>query len=593
MATQREIFDYLFHTKLSSWTPLSAPHHELFTEEELAVLERSNRTFRTSGRTVVVLSFENRFASLGGLGAVIRQFPGALHESGESVILLTPLHRNSASVGKALSEGLLKERCRGVPVHICSYSCEADCYEETGAPVPTFHIGITGRFSAGDNPYGYDDAEELLFDALAFSAVVPSVLDKLGYTTHLLFHAHDWEASPIAVFARFAVISSVLKQAKTVLTLHNSFDAPFPDRLKVLFFNKKLPGDTVLQCIIPFLHGPLSAVSTPFAHELRHDPLQRGFFADHLQLLFRKNPPLGIENGMFGEPKVPFDRKDIDAAAQGNFAALLQKKKQWRSTFLKTLKKAKDRRIVGILDDASLDNPDIPVFFMSGRFDVMQKGFDVLFQAFSRLQPGTAHLFFTPTLHNGDDDLSFFREIVDRCKGTIVIWPFLLSSQQYRTFLQGASYLLMPSMYEPFGAATEGFLHGTPLVARATGGLLAQIHPGRDFTTPRLYTSLIPVAPDDNKNGILYRENYPDGEAEKFWRSLLTAPLARRIDNPLYRSMVEAGCQAVNEACTLFTDKDAYGAMIYSGLHSVQQHTWTRAVEKYRQLYDSTVSRGC
>ena len=39
----------------------------------------------------------------------------------------------------------------------------------------------------------------------------------------------------------------------------------------------------------------------------------------------------------------------------------------------------------------------------------------------------------------------------------------------------GATFAVMPSFYEPFGAATEAYLAGTPVIARATGGLTGQV----------------------------------------------------------------------------------------------------------------------
>ncbi len=222
----------------------------------------------------------------------------------------------------------------------------------------------------------------------------------------------------------------------------------------------------------------------------------------------------------------------------------------------------------------------------------MQKGFDTVFNAFSALEPGSAHLFFTPTMHNGDDDLTFFSEVADRCRGSIVIWPFKIPVRQYRTFLQGANFLLMPSLYEPFGAASEGFLHGTPVIARATGGLLAQIHPGRGFTIPALYSSLFPPALSRNRNGVLYREQFPDEQAQQLWRPLLEASLQQRGTNPLYRAIVTAAESALSEACRVTSDEQRYGAMILDGLRSVREHTWEIAVAKYRAVFDVAVSRG-
>ena len=238
MTLQQELFTYLFQTKLSSWTPLSAPLHGYFNDEEIALLRRRSRRFQNNRRTVVLLSYENRYATLGGLAAVIRQFPGVLAAGGEKVLLLTPFHRNCTSVRKAVASGKLLKRFSGHTISVCNFHGAAGCYEEAGSEVPSFHIDVSGRFTAGDNPYAYKNEEDLLFDALAFCAAVPAVLERLGYTDNLLFHAHDWETAPVAIFARYSVISSILQQVTTVLTLHNLFDVYLPLHLKKLFFGK-------------------------------------------------------------------------------------------------------------------------------------------------------------------------------------------------------------------------------------------------------------------------------------------------------------------------------------------------------------------
>jgi len=591
MSAQHDIFNYLFRLKLNSWTPLAAEQHKFFNDEEIALLNRSNRTFEPSRRTIVILSFENRFASLGGLAAVVRKFPGALRKAGEKVLLITPLHQGNSAVKNAIASGELIERFTGVKAHICNFSCMIRCYEEVNAAVSTLHIGIEGHFNAGENPYGYDNRETLLFDTLAFCAAVPTALSYLGINEHLLFHAHDWETAPIALFSRCAVISSLLQQVKTVLTLHNSFDSPFPDRFKKLFFNRTFNGDTILQCMLPLLDGPLTTVSTPFAFELRNDPLQRGFFVDHLQRHFAMNPPIGIENGMFGETATRFSQEELESAAKGDFKPLLDRKNMWRKAFFTSEAKETDPRISGHFNDELKHDPSAVIFFMSGRLDPLQKGFDVIFHAFKRLKPGSAYLFFTPTLHTGQEDLSFFNEIAKQSNGRIVIWPFLMPSRQYRTFLQGAGFLLMPSLYEPFGAANEGFLNATPVIARATGGLLAQVHAGKEFEVPSQYARIVPLHHSDEVNGILFKERLEECEAQSQWRSLFELPVKDRMKNPLYVSIVDAATEALNKAITIFSDNDAYGAMLFNG-QRYQGYTWKEAAAKYRAVFDVACTRG-
>lgn len=591
MSLQREIFDFQFSTKVDNWVPLRGARTSWFTDDEIELLERSRRQFREAPRTVVLMSFENTFAALGGLAAVMRHFPAALAQQNERVVFITPFHAGTAKVGQAVDDGKLMRCLPDALVNVCNFKAHVSCFEEVGAKVPTYHIGIENRFIAGENPYGYTNFEDLVFDAFAFSAVVPSILSRLGYEGLLLFHAHEWETAPIALFSQYAVLSGVLYGAKTVVTLHNSFDAPLTQGVREMFFKAPVQGDTVLQAMLPLVDGPLSTVSTPFAHELRHDPLQRIVFADHLQTTFKHNPPVGIENGIFGKPDIPFSKDVVHAAEAGDYSLLLRKKRERRITLLKLINAATDERIHGKLDSASMENDTVPVLFMSGRLDVMQKGFDVVFQAMRRLPRGTVRLFFSPTLNHANEDISFFTTIAGECAGDIVIWPFLIDNKTYEYCQLGSSFLVMPSMYEPFGSVSEGHLHGTPLIARATGGLLSQIIPESEAAIPAMHRMFFPPHVDTYPNSILYRERCSDDLAAGAWRSLLNAPLEKRIENPLYCGMVDAALAALLRAATIYSQPAEYGRMLLQGLLSVRGATWKPAVKKYQAIYDTAQFR--
>lgn len=586
------VFDHIFQTKLDSWVLISKNFHDIFSQRELDLLYRAERVFNQSERTIAFLSFENSYASLGGLAAVARLLPKWLVRMGEKVVFLTPFHSANSAVLKARDEGLLRLKFSDAVFHLCNFEGVLNCYEDITSDIPSFHLEIKNHFNAGDNPYLYVDSDEkLLFDSLAFAAAVPFAMNKLGFNSNLIFHANDWETAPISLTSKYAVISNLINQARTVLTLHNSFDAGIPDHFKQLFFNKLIPGHTVLQCSLPLLNGPLTTVSTPFAHELRHDPIQRGIFTDHLQSCFSINPPVGIENGMFGEPSSPFSSTAIVKGLQENFASILGQKQRFRELFIQQMDDAKIPGIIGKLNIA----PDCkaPVFFMSGRLDIMQKGFDVIFHAFERLPRGSAKLFFCPSSAANSQNLSFFEKIAERCQGDITIWPFRISSAQYKSFLQGSSFLLMPSFYEPFGAATEGLMHGVPVLARATGGLWVQISPYNVIDIPQFYGTIFSMKSYSAlPTGILYRENYPDDLAEYKWRDLLNLPLESRIANPLFLSMVDSAQFALQAAFELYSKPQEYAAMILNGTENVKCFSWEKAVAKYRKVYDIASIRG-
>ena len=582
-------FDHLFITKLESWSGVKSRFQDLFTNKELEFLYCTEKTFNISRRIIAFLSFENHFASLGGLAAVANHLPMWLKKKGEKVIFITPFHSKHPAIIKAVKTGELKELFKNVSFASGKFKAKVSCFQDTTAGIPSYHLKVKGYFESGENPYN-NDPEKLLLDSLVFTSAVPIVLNKLGFKENVIFHAHDWETAPISLSSKYAVINGVLKNARTILTLHNSFDTALPQEYKILFYGKSFRGDTVLQCSIPMLNGPLTTVSAPFAHELRHDPLQRSVFTDHLQSTFMMNPPIGVENGMFGEPESPFSPSVLAKSVAGNHDSLLKNKEKFRIKFLEELESTNDSRCIGRIKFAE-KNKTAPIFFMSGRLDFGQKGFDVIFNAFKKLKPGSAKLFFCPSSRNAGTDLGFFTEIEKKCHGDIVIWPFRISREQYKTFLQGSSFLLMPSFYEPFGAATEGFIHGTPVLARATGGLWVQVNPCIEIPVPTIYNKILKT--DDQKpTGILFREKFADSSAAKNWRLILESDPRKRMRIPLYSAMVDAALESLKQAIKIYSDKTQYAHLITNGLEMVKTFSWETAVIKYKKIYDVTSLRG-
>ncbi len=585
--------DGLFNSRAEAWTILRKGFNTVFNQNELDTISRAERTFQKDRRKIAFLTFENRLASLGGLAAVMALLPSNLVDSGEDVIIVTPFYNNNPKVKNEVAAGKFQEIFKNEKFNLCGYSGVVSCYRDTGCNLPAFHIGVQNQFTAVSNPYAYSKDEKLVMDALVFSAAVPFVMNKLGFKRNILFHAQDWETAPVAITSKFALLSGLLEHARTVLTLHNSFDGPLSKEKKRLFFGNNLPGHTVLQCAIPLLNGPLTTVSSPFARELTNDPLQCTVFTNHLQKLFKSNPPLGIENGLFGDHSHPFTANGELQALNGNCDLLVKEKERFRENLEKIIGTETNPDIIGLLHFKSKSSKE-PIFFMSGRLDLMQKGFDVIFHAFKKLPRGKAKLFFCPSGvgENIEKELAFFKKIQIECSGDITIWPFRIPSEDYREVLRGSSFLVMPSFYEPFGAATEGFLHGTPVIARATGGLLVQVKS----------CSKVPLSGGGNRadffrkstgpTGILFREECDQMDAKNGWRECLNQSPDRRIKIKSYRAMVNAAENALKKAIEIHHDKTVYGNMICNGIQSLENFSWNYAVEKYKTIYDTASLRG-
>jgi glycogen synthase len=582
-------FDHIFQTKLSSWIPFRSGYHSFFDPNEINTLHASDNTFDLNNRTVALMAFENEYASLGGLAVVTRYLPRVLKQSGARVVFFTPFHINNKAIREAAAAGHFAEIFRSVAT-ITGVSREVTCYQDSTADISSYFVKIDGLFDAEEDPYHYSDPVNLLFDSLGFCAAVPLICAGIGLTKDIMFHGHDWECAAIAYTCRRAICDGVLHSAKSVLTLHNSYDAPFPAETALCYCGKKIDAHTVLQAFLPLLSGPLTSVSTPFAHELCNDPLQRGVFTGHLQKVFGQNPPIGIENGVFGDKALSFFGTDPVEKTMLTPAKILAQKEKWHTEFRSIVSEYRDNRIIGNLTFPQTKSR-VPVFFMSGRFDILQKGFDTLFWAFQRLPRGSAKLLFSPTLTMGSEknsDMAFFVDMVQRCKGDIALWPFRIKQQEYATIVRGASFLVMPSLYEPFGSATEGIASGTPVIARATGGLWVQVESAHPVTPPQFYGSVLSRSPADPRDvtGILYREEYPLASSEIEWARLCALPVSRRERSPLFESIVQAAHTALENAVELYKDRAAYSSMITCGLNSLETFDWNFAIAKYRKVYD-------
>jgi glycogen synthase len=583
--------DFVFQTKIESWLPLRSAYQRVFTAAETEIILEALRGIDSRRRRIVFLTFENHYAALGGLATITRHFPRHLQECGERVLMVTPFHPNHTGIQKALDSGALL-RGGGFRLLVEGSRRAAAWFVEPAAKVPTYYLSIDGFFTAGRHPYDYNDGESLLRDALAFSSAVPVLMTKLKIRQDIVFHANDWETALVALTAKCACATGQLKSAATILTLHNSFDHPLPPEPALCFTGRPLPNPmTVLQHAIPFLDGPLVTVSAPFAHELRHDPLQRDLFGPHLQTVFSRNSPVGIGHGLFGESQPFVDTKAMRAARTGDYRAVVAKKLQWRTQLCELLAADSDTRSIGKLTFRKRGTA-APIFFMSGRMDMGQKGFDVMFQAFRQLPPGTAKLIFSPSNpHEGSNGLDFFRDISRVCRGDITIWPFYVSAQLYRSVLKGSSFLLMPSLYEPFGAATEGLINGTPVIARATGGLWSQVTSAVPCHIPGFYRGMIEQK-NTQPTGILYRERCERQDAGAQWRRIITTPAGDRMRVPLYRTMTAAALRTLQSAITIYHDSNWYAALIANGFDKEREFNWPTAVEKYRQIYNLVGLRG-
>jgi glycogen synthase len=291
--------------------------------------------------------------------------------------------------------------------------------------------------------------------------------------------------------------------------------------------------------------------------------------------VYRAQGVVGVDNPLFGEAKQPFSAAAMQDYDAGSAQAILAEKSALRRQMLKVLATYEDSRILGGLDGGpgrsfvSLPQ-EIPVFLMFGRLDPGQKGFDLLARAIEGFRPNEAKFILTPNIV-GDVGpwLEDLRRLAEKRSGDVAVYPFRVE-KGFLEAMAGASFAVMPSLYEPFGAATEAYLAGTPVVARATGGLTGQVVDyGEDAV---------------NATGILFREKLPLGSS---WPAIMNSPTPQdRVGIPLYAMMAEALYDALQEAAGLWRNGRAYAGLLANLYPKAVSFSAGKAAAGYRALYD-------
>lgn len=575
--------------KSNDWKKNWALMPHFFEDDEIHSI--SNKVKKLKVETIIYCSFENRFAKSGGLGAVTAKILPFLKEASENrnAILVTPFHSKIIDSQKLKSPGISFEVLfdgRPVKIEILEHTVEYNAPQK--GTLKEYYLRAEGFFEAQNplnDPYIFfeDDRtrndEAIRDNSLFFCQAVPLALKALGVEKNIVFHVQDWQMALISLTAKIAMVEGTLKSCATVQTMHNSFDSfvPWVSLAKILNDNRiqKISqqfheGLTAFQIGLQLVDAPITTVSDNFASEFTSDILQTEHFAPHLQTIFRKSGVVGVNNGAFVDVPPEFAQE-----------------KNMTINKLKTIKTKNRKLLLKILDEyhpserfgnltyqggtiASL--PDsMPILVMSGRLDYNQKGYDIFLQAIERFAEDEIKVVLTP-MPTKPSDLDFFKDVVSRCNGNVTVFPIRMT----RGFLElqiGSTFGLMPSIYEPFGAAIEYMVNGTVNIARKTGGLADQI--------------------DDDQTGLLYREYSTFYSIENIKHfSDLADNVSMRRDNRWVQSMVAALHEKIKEAIYLYQNHpNEYYRLIIMGFKKAKKFDWSESAKKYFDVYDQ-VNRG-
>ena len=580
--------------KNNYWTKNSETVDGFFDQKEIALIASRIKSIKRI-ECDVFFSFESRFAKSGGLAAVTTKILPYLKEvtNISNVILLTPFYPNIIPANKLKPTGLSIK----VPFDNKSYKAEIlkyvqDYEHSANGCIEEFYLKADGFFAARNklkDPYIYNENNREKSDAalrensLFFCQAAPFVLQKLGFNKNTLFHLQDWETILIALTAKTAMLDGILESCASVCTLHNPFDSGWlkldslakildSERSKKITENLK-DNLTAHKVGLSLVDGALTTVSKNFAKELKQDILHTGHFAPHLQNIFEKSGIKGVNNGMF----VDFPPEFTEFAKPGqspriskaNINRVRKTKLEKRVELLKILDNYHPPQRFGKLTyrNGPLTHlpEDVPIILMSGRLDPNQKGFDIFLRAIDKFREDEIKVVLSP-LPVRESDLVIFRKVAKSSQGNVTVFPIRMA-KGFHELQIGSTFGLMPSVYEPFGAAIEYMVNGTLVIARKTGGLVDQI--------------------DHEINGLLFKEskrNYNLQNIKSFMKASVRVEL--RQTNPWSQDMVDSLYKILKRAIKLYQkENEKYYEMILNGFMKAQNFDWQTSAKEYYSVY--------
>jgi len=580
--------------KNNYWTKNSETVDGFFDKKEIALITSRIKSIKKI-ECLVFCSFESRFAKSGGLAAVTTKILPYLKEVNNisNVILLTLFYPNIIPAKKIRPTGLSIK----VPFDKKSHEAEIlkyvqDYEQPADGIIEEFYLKADGFFESKNklnDPYIYNEhdveksAAALRENSLFFCQAAPFVLQKLGFNKNTLFHLQDWETILIALTAKTAMLDGILESCASVCTLHNPFDsgwlkldslAKILDSERSKKINNNLKDDLTAHKIgLSLVDGALITVSKNFAKELKQDVLHTGHFAPHLQNIFEKSKIKGVSNGMFVDfpPEFSGFAKPAKPSriSKAKINRVRETKLEKRVELLKILDEYHPPQRFGKMTykNGPLTHlpGDVPIMFMSGRLDPNQKGFDIFLRAIAKFKEDEIKVVLSP-LPARESDLDIFRKVAESSRGNVIVFPIRME-QGFHELQIGSTFGLMPSIYEPFGAAIEYMINGTLVIARKTGGLIDQI--------------------DHEINGFLFKEpqrNYNLQNIKTFMEA--SGQVELRQTNPWCRDMVDSLYKILKRATKLYQkENEKYYEMILNGFMKAQNFDWQTSAKEYYTIY--------
>jgi starch synthase len=442
----------------------------------------------------------------GGLADVSGALPPALRQRGADVTVLLPGYRPVLD--------RIEGRARPVTdLALSPFPPARLLAAEMPSGVPLLVVDCPELYARDGGPYQRRSGEDWPDNDVRFglfsrvAAALAADGSPLGVRPDVL-HLNDWQTGLAPAYLAF----HPGPRARTVMTIHNlAYQGIFPPAALMrvgLPWESFRPDGVEFYGNLSFLKAGLfyadrlTTVSPTYAQEIQHEPL--GFGMQGL-LAWRARDLSGILNGI---DTVAWDPATDPHIPRRYCAATLEGKAE--------NKRALQARMG--LDPA----PDVPLLGIVCRL-TYQKGPDIVLACAERLLALPAQMV---VLGSGDPPLEHaFRQLADAHPGRVGVQVGFDEGLSH-LIEAGADLFLMPSRYEPSGLnQMYSQRYGTPVVARATGGLADSV---TDCTPETLAAG--------TASGFLFRDATPEALLAAVERAV-----AAYRNEPVWRSLQRHG----------------------------------------------------
>jgi glycogen synthase len=557
-------------------------------------------------KKIAFITYETPFAPGGGIAAVMAHLPIFLQDTSRiPTYVISPFHVNIPKTTELETRMVTLETIR-IPFDDELVVLDIKLLREEIRWIflkPQSNTLLDPPFFAGmRHPYDVDTTEGqsiLLRDSLFFGKAASIALPAISPNSSWTILMQDWEAATTSL----AIHAQTHKNFtfSTFLTLHNSYDCGLreQDFVKTGLDPDKFIGDTVLECSLTLIDDPVFTVSEQFAVDLSSEILQTKIMIPHITSKL-SNRIKGVNNGVFVKNSIP---KSVYKPAQdGNYSPIHKWKINNRELAFAAMDKISPSEDTPIWGDLKkFDRQDAPWIVMAGRDDSRQKGYEIACMAidqFLKTNDRARFIFFPIPGDEGLPGIEYINDLAKKHSKQVLGFPFLFR-EGFFAILQGATFGIMPSYYEPFGMANEYYLNGVGCIGRATGGIIQQIIPNRQvgsFSPAVEQRAVRWHNPNSQPTGLLFRE--PDGlpSALDDWRQINTAEyeissnksnrLLQRRKLATIRHMADELTQCLEDATQIYlNDQDKYYRMLINGVSYIMENfSWELTAKIYYRL---------